>query len=696
MSGAPDLASAALDYAAQGLPVFPCNPATKRPLTPNGFRDASRDPATITRWWSQSPRAMIGIPTGEASGFWALDVDDPEAFEAAAPTLPATRKVMTGKGYHLHFANDPEVRNAQRHAARGWPFPELPGAEVRGEGGYVIVPPSVHPSGKAYTWVNNDTLVFAPANLLEIVTRKRGNLSELGLGPHREAISASSDIDTPYGLKALENECVAILFAGNGEQESTLNEAALKMGALVAGGELSAKTAKAKLIEAGLGMTSHDPRNPWTDAAVRKKVERGLADGGASPRSAPTRDLQFASCHAPAEIYDPETGEVLAMGTRAAAYETTAKALHSKLKNDRAALEAALHALGPAPLPPLLSILAPGGDQTFEGLFRIYQQGRPSLAMLCDDGASFLGGHSLKAENKAGTTANLCRAWDGSRLERIRSLDGVSVLYDRRLAAHIMIQPGVAGDFLGDAQFADQGLLARFLLSAPGSLAGTDRRLRSEDAASERADAARAAADLAPYNAGIGHLLRAPVRWKNEHDRSAGIELDELPLSDDARRLYIRLHNATMEAMGNGKALDSVRPFANKLTENAVRLAGILTLVADANAIEIDAETLADAATLAQYYADEAVRLTDAAATDPAMKRADQLLRWLLSRTGDMIGLATVYQSCQPKSLRTAKAAREAMEILAAHGWVTPVPGGATIDGKHHREVWRIMRGGQA
>lgn len=315
MSGAPDLACAALDYAAQGLPVFPCNPANKRPLTPNGFRDASRDPATITRWWSQSPSAMIGIPTGEASGFWALDVDDPEAFEAAAPTLPATRKVKTGKGYHLHFANDPEVRNAQRHATRGWPFPELPGAEVRGEGGYVIVPPSVHPSGKAYTWANNEMLVSAPANLLEIVTRKRGNLAELGLEPQREAISTSGGIDTPYGLKALENECVAILLAGDGEQESTLNEAALKIGALVAGGELSAKTAKAKLIEAGLGMTSHDPRNPWTDAAVRKKVERGLADGVASPRSAPARDMQFAPCHAPAEIYDPETGEVLPPNT---------------------------------------------------------------------------------------------------------------------------------------------------------------------------------------------------------------------------------------------------------------------------------------------------------------------------------------------------------------------------------------------
>lgn len=396
------------------------------------------------------------------------------------------------------------------------------------------------------------------------------------------------------------------------------------------------------------------------------------------------------------ELAEAEQSARLSYHAAAAAHETAAKALHGKHKNDRAALRAALMDLGPAPLPPLVSILAPGGDQTFEGVFRIYQQGRPSLAMLCDDGASFLGGHSLKAENKAGTVANLCRAWDGSRLERIRSGDGVSVLYDRRLAAHIMIQPGVAGEFLGDAKFADQGLLARFLLSAPQSMAGTEARLRNEDASAERAAAAAAAANLAQYNAAIDRLLRAPIRWKNEHDRSAGIELEALPLSEDARRLYVRLHNATMQAMGPNQPLETVRPFASKLTENAVRLAGILTLIDHADATQIEAETLAHASTLARYYAEEAVRLTDAAATDPAMKQADTLRRWLLSRPGDVIGLATVYQSGQPKSLRTAKAAREAMQVLADHRCVIPLPDGATIDGKRHREAWRIVRKGNA
>ena len=392
------------------------------------------------------------------------------------------------------------------------------------------------------------------------------------------------------------------------------------------------------------------------------------------------------------ELAEAEAGERQAWAVQQAAHETAAKTLHNKLKGDRAALEAALHELGAPPLPPLLAIIAPGGDQTFEGLFRIYERGRPSLAMLCDDGATFLGGHSLKAENKAGTTANLCRAWDGSRLERIRAMDGVSVLYDRRLACHVMIQPGVAADFFADRQFADQGLLARFLFAAPVSLAGTVARLRSEDLACEAQATVEAARDLAAYNVAIGRLLRAPIRWKNDKDRAAGVELDTLPLSDAARALYIRFHNATMEAMGPGQPLDGIRPFASKLAENAVRIAGILALVADDRATEIDASTLADAMALAKFHADESLRLTDAASIAPALRQAEHLLRWLHSRPGNVIGLTTIYQSGQPKSLRSAKAAREAMQILVDHNCAIPLPEGADIDGKHHKEAWRIVR----
>ena len=67
---------AALHYAlALRIPVFPCNPDDKRPFTVHGFKDASREEAQVRAWWTRFPDAMIGIPTGEISGVWVLDID---------------------------------------------------------------------------------------------------------------------------------------------------------------------------------------------------------------------------------------------------------------------------------------------------------------------------------------------------------------------------------------------------------------------------------------------------------------------------------------------------------------------------------------------------------------------------------------------------------------------------------------------
>lgn len=431
-----------------------------------------------------------------------------------------------------------------------------------------------------------------------------------------------------------------------------------------------------------IGQGKRTPLSLYIMTVLESGERKSTADSFALK---PVRDFER-------ELADAEAGLKQIWQVKSAAHDTAAKALHTRLKSDRSALEAALHELGATPMPPMLSIIAPGGDQTFEGLFKVYQNGRPSLAMLCDDGATFLGGHSLKAENKAGTVANLCRAWDGSRLERIRSLDGATVLYDRRLACHIMIQPGVAGDFLSDRQFADQGLLARFLLSAPSavSLAG---RLRNEDATAERNETAEAACNLAPYNDAIGRFLRAEPRWKNESDRSAGVELDSLPLNLKARALYIQFHNATMTQMAPGGTLQPIKPFAAKLAENAVRMAGVLTLMADSGATEIAEVTLADAFTLAEYYADEALRLSDAANIAPELKRADAVLKWLQDRKALIVGLTTIYQK-GPYAIRSAANARTAMQILEAHGHAHLIPDGADIDGNRHREAWRINLGG--
>jgi hypothetical protein len=289
-----NLLEAALAYAAKNLPVFPCNARDKKPLTDNGFYDASTDADTVRNWWLRWPNAMIGMPTGERTGFWALDIDDVEAFEAACKiSLPATRRVDTGKGYHLYWRFDPArpVRNNQKNPKRGWPFSSLPGAETRGEGGYVIVPPSIHPDGPRYSWHDSATVIEPPAGLLKIVLKpERANDNAPPRQDEREAKPGGFMRDTAYGLAALEAECDTIRDAGLGEQESALNEGSLKIGSLVAGGELSKATARNQLIAAGLAMRSFDERNPWNVENVTAKVDRGLDDGARTPRSAPPRE----------------------------------------------------------------------------------------------------------------------------------------------------------------------------------------------------------------------------------------------------------------------------------------------------------------------------------------------------------------------------------------------------------------------
>ena len=72
---APTLPKAALAYARRGVPVFPCEPGAKRPLTRNGHWDATTDRRAIERWWRRQPSANIGLPTGKKSGIVVLDVD---------------------------------------------------------------------------------------------------------------------------------------------------------------------------------------------------------------------------------------------------------------------------------------------------------------------------------------------------------------------------------------------------------------------------------------------------------------------------------------------------------------------------------------------------------------------------------------------------------------------------------------------
>jgi Bifunctional DNA primase/polymerase, N-terminal/Primase C terminal 1 (PriCT-1) len=143
---------AAIAYTTHGWPVFPCRPKDKAPLTPHGLHSATIDNAQIMTWWQHWPDANIGIPTGSAT-FVVIDLDPRhgsavgvELLEAESCYLPETVESITGSGgRHLLYA-PPGVPIRNNTGKLG------PGIDVRGDGGYIIAPPSVHANGPRYEW----------------------------------------------------------------------------------------------------------------------------------------------------------------------------------------------------------------------------------------------------------------------------------------------------------------------------------------------------------------------------------------------------------------------------------------------------------------------------------------------------------------------------------------------------------------
>jgi hypothetical protein len=156
--------------AEKGLAIFPCLPRDKRPATPHGLKEATTDAIEIENWWHSNPNYNIAIATGAVSGVFVVDLDGADAeaklrkLEAQNGELPATVESITGRGRHLLFkCPKTPVRNSAGKIATG--------IDVRATGGYVIAPPSIHPSGRHYSWSVDSASSFAaaPEWLLSII-----------------------------------------------------------------------------------------------------------------------------------------------------------------------------------------------------------------------------------------------------------------------------------------------------------------------------------------------------------------------------------------------------------------------------------------------------------------------------------------------------------------------------------------------
>lgn len=147
---------AAITYIKQGFAVIPLEVRGKRPLTTHGVKDATLDPVVVQSWWDKWKNANVGIATGQISGGLCvidMDIDENKGLDGWKSLRDWQDKhgiiapswlCKTGRGgYHYYFISNEPVQN--RVAV-------IPGVDVRGDGGYVVAPPSIHPNGTAYEW----------------------------------------------------------------------------------------------------------------------------------------------------------------------------------------------------------------------------------------------------------------------------------------------------------------------------------------------------------------------------------------------------------------------------------------------------------------------------------------------------------------------------------------------------------------
>jgi hypothetical protein len=236
---------AALWYAAAfGWPVFPVHTVNakgdctcsagancskrpgKHPRTKNGLTDATTDLQTIREWWKKWPSANVGVATGAGAGFFVADVDPDKGgkkslsdLERRHEKLPETKTALTGGGGLHHLFKHPGVKIKNSESELG------AGLDVRGDGGYIVVAPSKHISGKRYQWRDGAPITDAPDWLLALLAKpedKPQPTSANGQYATWDALRAElgrriSNHSTAKKNKSGNWDCQAICHNGNGK-----------------------------------------------------------------------------------------------------------------------------------------------------------------------------------------------------------------------------------------------------------------------------------------------------------------------------------------------------------------------------------------------------------------------------------------------------------------------------------------------
>ena len=210
-------------------------------------------------------------------------------------------------------------------------------------------------------------------------------------------------------------------------------------------------------------------------------------------------------------------------------------------------------------------------EPSYEGLVKLYAIGQPLMGLFSDEGGRMFGGYAMGKDNMLKTACGLSSLWDGKPVTRIRGGDENLILYGRRFSTHLMTQEVVLRNILKNDLLIGQGLVARCLIVFPFSNSG-ERSYNPVDISKDPL--------IQSFYDRASVLLDTPMPLAKS-DLKNELTPRPLLLSSEAKDLWVEFHDEIDRALKPEGCFLSVRRTANKAAEQALRIAGVLTLFED-------------------------------------------------------------------------------------------------------------------
>lgn len=324
-------------------------------------------------------------------------------------------------------------------------------------------------------------------------------------------------------------------------------------------------------------------------------------------------------------------------------------------------------------------------EPTLEGLFNTYVIGRPSLGLFTSEGGQFFGGHGMNDDAMLRTISTLSKLWDLDPISRVRaSAEDSGWLEDRRLCAHLMLQPVLARKVLANELMTGQGFLARFLIAQPQAMAGSRFLLDDESRPLMPRVSLEQDPDVVCYWQKLRELISRPLPI---NPSSEGLQPSQVFLTDDAWIAWAAAHDEIERQMGPNGELAEHKPTASKAADNLLRIAAILSFVEGQDSIT--SEYIERASTLMTFYLNTQLQLFDTYSQNRDEQDALHLLKWMQEKDSKQFDAKDMGKNA-PRGTGargSVKRLRLLMALLETLGHIEPV----RTDTKGNASTWEVL-----